>query len=319
MLKYFIKRVMALVLIMIVVSLASFWLLRFTSGNVVNNVLGTDYTPQNAKAFIDQFGLDRGFWAQYASWAWHALHGDLGYSYTARSTTVNSQILASLPLTLVVGLSSQVIALVVAVPLAVLVSRNPNGLLDRITTTAIFLLLAIPSFVLIVFAIQFFSVTHHWLPGSDAAVSWSWTPAGAWNSIHSVLVGSMVVAVGSIASYYRFLRSDLIANLQEDFVLMARSKGISNARILWRHVFRPSSTTLIASIGLSLGNVIAGVLVVEGALNFPGIGLLLLGAINGDDWNMIQGIAVFVGFFVVVIIFIADFLLTVVDPRIPRE
>jgi peptide/nickel transport system permease protein len=115
------------------------------------------------------------------------------------------------------------------------------------------------------------------------------------------------------------LRNDLISTLQEDFITMARSKGLSDRRIMWRHALRPSSISLLASAGVTIGSLIAGTFIVELLLQMPGLGYQLISAVNQDDYTVVQGITLFVAVAIVLVNFIFDFLFTIVDPRIARE
>jgi ABC-type dipeptide/oligopeptide/nickel transport system permease component len=138
-------------------------------------------------------------------------------------------------------------------------------------------------------------------------------------NLRCLTLGALAVGIPSIAGHYRFLRGDMIYNLQEDFVLMARSKGLTNARILTRHVFRPSSVTLVASTALTISGLIAGSLVVEVYLAIPGVGQNLISSISQSDYVAIQAIVLVIAAATVVVNFVADFMLTVIDPRIPRD
>jgi peptide/nickel transport system permease protein len=140
-----------------------------------------------------------------------------------------------------------------------------------------------------------------------------------WSNIHTMLLPSIVLALGGIVVYYRLLRNDLISTLQEDFITMARSKGLSDRRIMWRHALRPSSISLLASAGVTIGGLIAGTFIVELLLQMPGLGYQLISAVNQDDYTVVQGITLFVAVAIVLINFIFDFLFTIVDPRIARE
>jgi peptide/nickel transport system permease protein len=134
-----------------------------------------------------------------------------------------------------------------------------------------------------------------------------------------MLLPSIVLALGSIVIYFRLLRNDLIATLQEDFITMARSKGLSDRRIMWRHALRPSSVSLLASAGVTISGLIAGTFVVELLLQLNGIGFEIISAINQDDYTVVQGITLVVAVAIVLINFVVDFILTVVDPRIARD
>jgi peptide/nickel transport system permease protein len=142
---------------------------------------------------------------------------------------------------------------------------------------------------------------------------------GFWSNIHTMLLPSIVLALGSIVVYFRLLRNDLIATLQQDFITMARSKGLTDRRIMWRHALRPSSVSVLASAGVTIGGLIAGTFVVELLLQLPGLGFQLISAINQDDYTVVQGITLVVAVAVVLINFVFDFIFTVVDPRIARD
>jgi peptide/nickel transport system permease protein len=129
---------------------------------------------------------------------------------------------------------------------------------------------------------------------------------------------SIVLALGSIAVYFRLLRADLIATLQEDFVTMARSKGLSTPYILLRHVLRPSSFSLLASAGLAIGTLFTGAFVVEYLFQMPGIGFELVTAIFANDYLIVQGMALVAAIAFVAVNFGADLLLTFLDPRVRR-
>ncbi len=161
-----------------------------------------------------------------------------------------------------------------------------------------------------------FAVHWHVFPGPASYVPLT---QNFWSNIHTMLLPSIVLALGSIVIYFRLLRNDLIATLQEDFITMARSKGLSDRRIMWRHALRPSSVSLLASAGVTISGLIAGTFVVELLLQLPGLGFQIISAINQDDYTVVQGITLVVAVTIVLINFIFDFIFTVVDPRIARD
>jgi peptide/nickel transport system permease protein len=130
---------------------------------------------------------------------------------------------------------------------------------------------------------------------------------------------AFTLATGSFVIYYRVLRSDLIATLQEEFITMARSKGLSQRRIMWRHAFRPSSVALLGAASVNIGGLIAAGFIVQYLLQIPGLGYTLILAINSSDFLVVQGIVLTVSVLVVAINFFFDFVINVVDPRISRE
>ena len=160
--------------------------------------------------------------------------------------------------------------------------------------------------------ISFFAVSHQWLP----AEGWTAFANNPTEHFKHLAMPVIAIAIGQIAVYARLLRSDMVATLQEDFVLMAKSKGISNGRILWRHALRPSSLTLLTVAGLNVGALISGALIVEVIFHLNGIGFLINDAINRRQYIALQDYVAVVAIVYVVVNFAVDGLYRVLDPRI---
>jgi len=312
---YIAKRAVLLVLIVFFVSVAAFFLVHLLPGNPSVAILGPNDTPQNAAILNHQLGLDKPLAEQYFIWIGHVFQGNLGQSFTTHETTT-SVISQSYPIDVELIIFSQLMAAVVAVPLAMKASRRPNRLFDQLANSTAFGMLALPPFVIGPVLVLIFAVHWHVFPGPASYVP---ITQGFWSNIHTMLLPSIVLALGSIVVYFRLLRNDLIATLQEDFITMARSKGLSDRRILWRHALRPSSVSVLASAGVTISGLIAGTFVVELLLQLPGLGFQLISAINQDDYTVVQGITLVVAVAVVLINFVFDFIFTVVDPRIARD
>jgi len=209
-----------------------------------------------------------------------------------------------------------IIAFAIAFPMAMAAAKRPNRLFDQASNSTTFAMLALPPFVIAPVLVLLFAVHWHIFPGPASYVP---ITENFWSNIHTMLLPSIVLALGSIVVYFRLLRNDLISTLQEDFITMARSKGLSDRRIMWRHALRPSSVSLLASAGVTIGSLIAGTFIVELLLQMPGLGYQLISSVNQDDYTVVQGITLFVAVAIVLINFIFDFLFTIVDPRIARE
>ena len=199
--------------------------------------------------------------------------------------------------------------------MALITSRRPNKPLDNITTTATFGLLALPPFVVAPIMVAVFAVGLHWFPATGFVPL---TQDLATN-LHDMILPSLAITAGSTAVYYRLLRSDLIQTLQEDFITMARSKGLSPSRIMARHAFRPSTFSLLAAAGVTIGGLIAGTFIVEYLFALSGIGYSLVVAVNQRDYLVVQGITLVVAIAYVLLQFLVDFVFTMVDPRVTRE
>jgi peptide/nickel transport system permease protein len=313
--KYVAKRLAALIVILFFVTLGTFFLVHLLPGQPAVTILGPNATAHNIAVVNHQLGLDKPLWQQYFIWLGHVLQGDLGQSFVTHQSVV-STIANAFPIDVELIVISQIVALAVAVPLAIAASRRPYRAVDTAATAGTFALLAMPPFIVAPLLVLVFSVDLHVFPGPA-----SYVPIGEsfWSNIHAMLLPSIVVAIGSIVLYYRLLRNDLISTLQEGFITMARSKGLSERRILYRHALRPSSVSLLASAGINIGSLIAGTFVVEFLLQLPGLGYELVVAINQDDYLVVQGIVLVIAVAVVVLNALVDFLFTVVDPRISLD
>ncbi len=313
--KYIAKRVVLLLIIIIFVSVGSFFIIHLLPGNPTVTILGPNDTPANAAILNHQLGLDKPLYEQYFIWIGHVFEGNLGQSYTTRQTTAQI-VKQSFPIDLELIIFSQLIALAVAFPMAIVASRRPNKPFDQIANSTAFAMLALPPFVITPVFVLLFAVTWHIFPGPASYVPIS---QNFWSNIHTMILPSIVLALGTIVVYFRLLRNDLISTLQEDFITMARSKGLTNRRIMWRHALRPSSVSVLASIGITIAGLIAGTFVVEEQLQLPGLGYQLIASINQLDYTVVQGITLVVAVAVVIINFVFDFIFTIVDPRIARE
>jgi peptide/nickel transport system permease protein len=303
------------VIIILFVSVAAFFMVHLLPGNPTVTILGPNDTTQNAAILNHQLGLDKPLLQQYFIWIRHVFEGNLGQSYTTHQTTV-SIIKQSFPIDIELIIFSQLLAFAIAFPMAMTAARRPNRFFDQVANSTTFGLLALPPFVIAPVMVLLFAVHWHVFPGPASYVPLT---QNFWTNIHAVLLPSIVLALGSIVVYFRLLRNDLISTLQEDFITMARSKGLSDRRIMWRHALRPSSVSLLASAGVTIAGLIAGTFVVELLLQIPGLGFQLISSINQDDYTVVQGITLVVAVAIVIINFFFDFIFTIVDPRIARE
>ena len=312
--KYLIRRFLQLVVVSFVISVLVFMLVHLLPGDPTTQILGANDTAANRAILLKQLGLNLPLWHQYTIWLNAAFHGNLGTSYLNHESVTH--ILATgAPVSIELILLSQILAFAVAIPLALVVSRKPNRALDNISTTTTFGLLALPPFVVAPILVAVFAVGLGWFPATGY-VPFNQSPA---TNLHDMVLPAVAITAGSIAVYFRLLRSDLISTLQQDFITMARSKGLSNRRIMWRHAFRPSSFSLLAAAGINIGSLIAGTFVVEALFAMPGIGYALVQAVEQRDYLVVQGISLVVAIAFVVIQFIIDFIFTIVDPRVVRE
>jgi peptide/nickel transport system permease protein len=217
-----------------------------------------------------------------------------------------------LPVTFELLVFSQLLALAVAMPLGILSAYRPNGLVDRLSSTVTFGLLAAPAFVIALPLVLLFAVKWHFFPATG------YTPISQNlpHNLRSVFLPSITLALPSMAAYLRLLRADMIATLQEDFITMAKAKGLPTWRILLRHALRPSTFSLITVGGLNVGSLIGGTVIVETIFQLPGLGYLTILSITERNYAMVQGAVLVIAVGYVLVNFLVDVLYAVVDPRV---
>ena len=308
---WIVRQLVRLVVVLFCVTLLTYMIVNILPGDVAIVILGSLATPQDIAGLRADLGLDRPMLVRYFDWLGSALSGDLGRSYR-NGEPVAQAILDRLPVSLQLMGMAQVIALGIAIPVALLSVRKPGGLFDRISASAAFGFLAMPNFMLGIVLIYLFSVTFDLLPATG------FTPMseGLWDNFESMILPSLTLGLIEWTVLMRVLRSDLLTTLKEDFILLARVKGLSPWRVLLRHALRPSSFTLITILGLNIGGLIGGAVIVEQIFALPGVGRLLLGGIFNRDLILVQGTVAFIAVGFVVINFLVDMLYAVLDPRV---
>lgn len=320
--KALVKRIPALALVLFLVTLFSALLLSMVPGDPVDTLVpirddGNAESAQVVQQIKDDLredlDLDKPLPERYGQWLSGFVTGDFG-SYYERSGSheVGDRLSDALPISLQLMVYSQVLALIVAIPLGVLAAYRAGGVFDRIANTTSFGLLAIPGFVLALLLAYYVGVEYRLLP-SDGYEYFTENPV---DHFRHMALPAVSLAAAQIAIYMRLLRSDMVATLQEDFVQMARSKGLSDQRVLWRHALRPSSITLLTVAGLNVGTLISTALVVEVVFSVPGLGDAIWDAINRRQYVAFQTFVAVVAIIYVLANFIVDMLYTVLDPRI---
>lgn len=301
------KKIGQLIITVILVTLFASLLLELLPGDPVE-VLVPFGSDEQREAVREDLGLDRPFLVRYADWlggfvqVWDP---DLGSYYTVSSERpVSDRVADALPISLELMLYAQLIGLIIAIPLGVLTAHRKDTWFDRMSNTTAFAMLAIPNFAL-GFVLQYYlGVKLGWFPTGGNRAAWWW------------VLPAITLAVGQVAVYMRLLRSDMIATLQQDFILMAKAKGLRTRRILFRHALRPSSLTLLTVAGLNVGTLIGGTLIVEVVFSIPGMGFLMFEAISTRQIVAFQSMVAIVAILYVLVNFAVDLLYTALDPRI---
>ncbi|HEX4904216.1 MAG TPA: ABC transporter permease [Acidimicrobiales bacterium] len=272
-------------------------------------------SDEQREALREDLGLNESLPVQYGRWLGDFVRGDFGSFYRQGNVTpVLDRVKATAPVSLQLMLYAQMLALVFAIPLGIFTAKRAGSVWDKATNTTAFALLALPNFVLALVLAYVVGVQLEWLP-PQGYVHLTENPV---DHARSMALPAISLAVGQIAVYMRLLRTDLVATLQQDFILMAKSKGITERRVLWRHALRPSSITLLTVAGLNVGTLIGGALITEIIFSLDGMGRLIFEAIGERQIVAIQSLVAIIATGYVLVNFLVDILYAILDPRIRR-
>lgn len=308
---YLVRRIITALLVVFVVSVMTFAVLQWLPGDPAAIILGVNATPSALFSVRESLGLNQPWYVQYGHWLAQALTGNLGTSMVF-GQPVALLIEQRLPVTLTMTLLSLVITMVIAIPLGVISAIFRHRTIDRIFRFVMQVFLGVPTFWVGLLLILWLSVAWHWLPvGGFAGLS-----AGIWPMLSSLLMPAVSLSIVEIAVLSRIMRRSMIDALDAPFMVTVRGKGLGAWRRTMRHAFRTALVVPVTIIGLQVASLLGGAVVVENVFALPGIGRLLLVAVQQKDYPLLEGLTVFIALIVVISSLIVDLLYAVLDPRI---
>lgn len=305
------KKLLQLVVVLLCVTFLSYLMLELLPGDTATRLCAGAGGQECVDQKRAELHLDEPLPVRYGRWLGSAVTGDLGSS-ARNQQPVWEALKQRVPVTIELLIYSQLMALLIAVPLGLLAARRAGGILDRTSTGTLFMLLAIPNFVLATVLILVFPVRFKLFQASGYT-AFTDDPL---KSLGSLFLPALCLAVAEMAVYMRLLRTDLIATMQEDYITMAKAKGMSPRRVLLGHAFKPSTFSLITVIGLNFGRLIGGTLIIEYIFSLNGLGAYTVVGINGQDYVPVQGAILVITVGYVLVNFTVDMLYAVLDPRI---
>lgn len=312
MIPYILRRLLQLIPVLLIASFAIWGILFVVPGGPVGALVGENATPEQIAAVTAELGLDRPFYIQYADWLWHAVQGDFGISIYSKQP-VTALVFSRLPATLELALVAITFALIIGIPIAILSAMYPGSWLDRILSAWSALALGVPTFWVGILMILLFAVYMRWLPSASQYVSLFQDPLTA---MRFMLMPGLTLGIYVSGVLARFLRASLITEMRSDYVRTARSKGMPGWAIMRRHIMPNAMLPFITVVALMIANFVAGAVVTESVFTYPGIGRLLVGAIETRDYPLIQGCIMIILVMYVLINLMVDILYAYVDPRV---
>ena len=295
------------------VTFAIFALLNLLPGDVSLAILGNSATPEGVARVRLELGLNDPLWLRYMRWLAQTVKGDFGRSYVSGEPVADA-LVRSLPVSIELMALSLLLSIPLAVPTGLLAAYKAGRPIDQALGALASVLLAVPVFILGLALMFVFALELGWFP----AVGYVPLSEGVMANLRTIAIPAATLALVDWPGFMLILRSDAIEVLQQDFVLLAQAKGLRDHDILFRHVFKLSSFTLLTVVGLTMAGLISGALVIENIFALPGVGRLLIGAINSRDFMMVQGAVTVIAVGFVLINFAVDALYAVLDPRVSR-
>jgi peptide/nickel transport system permease protein len=311
---YIVQRLLSALLLLFVVSFATFGVLMLIPGDPVRLMLGTEASPDLVEKLRQQYGFDRSWYEQYGDWLSSMLRGDMGQSFLYKQS-VGQLIWDRIPVTASLTVFAIVISLLIALPLGIGAAIRKGSWLDGLIQALVQLGIAIPNFWIGILLLLSFSVVMPWFPPG------SYTPLaeGFFPHVKSLFLPALSLAITEAAVLIRMIRASLIEVLGKDYMTFAHTKGLPNRRKYLSYALRNSLIGPITVLGLQVMSLISGVIIIEQLFTLPGIGRLLLVAVQQRDLMLLQGLVMFITATVIVINFCVDMLYTRIDPRISFE
>jgi peptide/nickel transport system permease protein len=313
---YVLRRLLLAIPSLLGISIILYTVLAMAPGDPFGDIVMNPNVPASvAAALRAKFGLDDPIWLRYLHWLAAMVQGDWGFSFQSR-INVDTLILQRLPTTLIVIGASQVVAMLVAIPVGVLAAAKPYSVFDQVANTLAFVGFSLPTFFTGLLLILIFSVQLGWLPFVYRTDLNSHGLAYVGDQIKQSIMPVMVLGLFQGASLVRFVRSSVMDVVKLDYVTTARSKGIGRSRVLLRHVVRNAMIPVVTLIALQMPIVFGGAIVTEQIFRIPGIGSLLITAILANDTPVVMAVTFVFACLVVLFNLIADILYGWLDPRI---
>jgi len=309
---YLVRRVGQAIVVVIGVMILTFIMVHMEPGSAARAALGIRATPERIAVFNATYGLDKPLYTQFVIYVKDVSRGNLGISYTLQQP-VSTLIEQRLPRDAVLLGLSTVLALIIAIPLGMYQAVRRNSIGDYTFTSLSFTLYSMPDFFFALLLIAVFAVQLKILPPFAPSAQ---SVAGILADPRALVLPVVTLALGTVASFSRYMRSSVIDVMAQDFIRTARAKGMPERKILRRHVLRNSILPIVTLLGLSLPGIVAGAVIAEEVFNYPGMGLLFYQAATSHDFPILLGATLVIGVATVVGNLLADIGYAILDPRV---
>ena len=304
MLKYIGKRLVYLVLTLLIIVTATFFLMKKLPGTPFDTERFSMLAPEQQEIMLEKYGLNDPEPVQYVKYLGNLLRGDLGTSFLYTGRPVSDVIFSRLGPSVLVGLQAVLLGLAVGLTLGIIAAWKHNSGIDYFTMIVAVLGVSVPNFV-VAALLQYY-----------VGLKWHILPVAFWESWASSVLPSIALSFSATAMFARFIRTEMLDVLEQDYITTARAKGLSQFKVLMVHAVRNSIIPVVTILGPVVVNLLTGSLAVESIYSVPGIGSLFVDCIKNNDYSTIMGITIFYSAFYMFVILVVDVLYSVIDPRI---
>jgi peptide/nickel transport system permease protein len=308
---YIFQRLLSTLPVLFIVAIIVFMIIHLTPGDPAAIILGPEASETDVVELREQLGLNEPIIQQFISWFSGVFKGDLGESYFMK-IPVTQAFFEHLGPTLSLAIMAQVISIIMAIPLGIIAARKRGTLVDQTVMGISLLGISVPSFLLGLFLILLFSVELKWLP----VAGYQPLSAGIWNHFRYLILPAIALGAMQTALIARMTRSSMLDIFSNKYIKTARAKGVKDRVVIYKHALRNAFIPILTVIGQTFGTLIAGAAVVETVFNIPGIGQLVVNAVERRDYAVIQGTVLIIAAAYIVINLVIDLLYGVVDPRV---
>ena len=312
--KYILSRIIQAVIVIWVIGTLVFFMLRAVPGDPIQALLA-DVDPAAAEHIRARLGLDKPVFIQYLFWMRNTLQGDLGQSVYGSHVSVGRIVAEAIPRTLSLATVAFLISFTLGLTAGVVSAVKKYSWLDHILTFLAFIGISLPAFWIGIVLIIVFSVNLHWLP----AIGYEPLSAGLWEWFSHLILPALATGLPFSAALARITRSAMLEVLQQDYIKVARSKGLKESRVIMNHAFRNALIPVVTVMGISMALLFSGAVVVENVFAIKGLGRVLIQSIINRDYPVVQGSILLVSVLLVFMNLLVDILYTVIDPRINYE
>ena len=301
--KYVLKRLLMLIAIICGITFVVFFIMSLAPGDPAMQILGMDATEESLEALREEMGLNDPLLVRYGRYLWNLIHGDLGYSYQYRED-VSILFWQRIGSTLTLSMAATLAGTIVSIPLGILAALKRGSLTDNALSAFSTLGLAAPNFWVGLMLIILFSLKLRILP------------SGGGDSWKSYVLPTITLMTAGMASTMRTTRSSMLDVIYQDYLMLARAKGVSERRVIWKHSLKNALIPIITIIGAQFAARIGGAVVTESVFSLPGVGWMLVNSIKARDLETVTGFLIMISIITSVILLIIDILYAYVDPRI---